>query len=294
MSALLTRAIPAARGGALSPSHHQPGFTVSVVIPAKNEAKNIAWVLEHMPLSVDEVIVVDGSSTDRTVEVAKAVRPDVVIVHEPARGKGTAMRTGFEAARGVFVVVLDADGSMDPRDIDTYVEALAAGADLVKGSRYMAGGGSTDLTLYRSFGNRALLFLSNLLYRQSFSELCYGYMALRASRIPELRLEATGFEIETEIVTKAVRHGFAIAEVPSNEKPRISGESNLNAVRDGLRILRTMLVEWLPWRNRPVAAGAAAGAAAASGPEAWLEQIEEAIGEAVHAAEPEAVPVAVD
>jgi hypothetical protein len=276
MSTYTYGTIAATREGGLTPSHHQPGFTVSVIIPAKNEARNIAWVLERMPLSVDEVIVVDGSSTDRTIEVARAVRPDVVIISEPARGKGTAMRTGFEAARGIFVVVLDADGSMDPRDIDLYVEQLAAGADLVKGSRYMDGGGSTDLTMVRSLGNRALLFASNLIYRQSFTELCYGYMALRTSRIPELRLEATGFEIETEIVTKAVRHGLAVAEVPSRETPRISGESNLHAFRDGMRIVRTILREALPWRNRRVAVPVMEATAART-PETWIEQLEERI-----------------
>ena len=276
MSALTYPAVGTIRNEATGLSHHRPGFTVSVIIPAKNEARNIAWVLEHMPLSVDEVIVVDGNSTDRTIEVARAIRPDVVIVSEPGRGKGTAMRTGFEVARGIFVVVLDADGSMDPRDIDLYVEQLAAGADLVKGSRYLTGGGSTDLTRVRSLGNRALLFASNLIYRQSFTELCYGFMALRTSRIPELRLEATGFEIETEIVTKAVRHGFAVAEVPSRESPRISGASNLHAFRDGIRIVRTILREARPWRNRPVAVPVM-GATHESVPESWIDQLEERI-----------------
>ena len=276
MSALTYPTVGAFSDEASAPSHHQSGFTVSVVVPAKNEARNIAWVLERMPLSVDEVIVVDGHSTDRTIEVARAIRPDVVIVSEHGRGKGTAMRTGFAVARGVFVVVLDADGSMDPRDINLYVEQLAAGADLVKGSRYIAGGGSTDLTRVRSLGNRALLFASNLIYRQSFTELCYGFMALRTSRIPELRLEATGFEIETEIVTKAVRHGFAVAEVPSRETPRISGASNLHAFRDGMRIVRTILREALPWRNRRVAVPVM-GATSTHRPETWIEQLEERV-----------------
>lgn len=276
MSALTYPTVGIIRDEASAPSHHQAGYTVSVVIPAKNEAGNIAWVLERMPLSVDEVIVVDGNSTDQTIQVARAIRPDVVIVPEPGRGKGTAMRTGFEAARGIFVVFLDADGSMDPRDIDLYVEQLAAGADLVKGSRYIAGGGSTDLTVVRSLGNRALLFVSNLLYRQSFTELCYGFMALRTSRIPELRLGATGFEIETEIVTKAVRHGFAVVEVPSRETPRISGESNLRAFRDGMRILRTILREALPWRNRRVPVPVMA-VTSTHVPERWIEQLEERI-----------------
>jgi glycosyltransferase involved in cell wall biosynthesis len=219
---------------------------ITVMIPAKNEEGNIAWVLRHMPPSVDEVILVDGQSSDRTVEIAQAVRPDIVVLSEPPRGKGAAMRAGFAAATGDYVVVMDADGSMDPADVDAYVAALEAGADLVKGSRYMNGGGSTDLTVIRSLGNRFLLVVANVLYRQRFSELCYGFLALRTSRIPELRLQATGFEIEAEIVCRSVREGLRVAEIPSQESPRISGASNLHAVRDGLRILRTVLRAALP------------------------------------------------
>lgn len=215
--------------------------SVTVLIPAKNEAGNIAWVLRNMPPSVDEVVLVDGNSTDRTVEVARAIRPDIVVVNERARGKGAAMRTGFDVARGAYVVVMDADGSMNPADVDAYVAALDDGADLVKGSRYMQGGSSTDLTTVRSLGNRALLALSNLLFRQQFTELCYGYFALRARRIAELQLEADGFEIETEVVCRSVRQGLIIREIPSHETPRISGESNLHPFRDGVRILRAML-----------------------------------------------------
>jgi cellulose synthase/poly-beta-1,6-N-acetylglucosamine synthase-like glycosyltransferase len=214
---------------------------VSVVIPAKNEEANIAWVLRHLPLSVDEVILVDGNSTDRTVEVARAIRPDIIVIEEPGRGKGTAMRAGFATARGAYVVVLDADGSMDPADIDRFVGALEAGADLVKGSRYIEGGSSSDLTFVRSLGNRVLLFASNLIYGQRFTELCYGFMALRRSRIDELQLVATGFEIETEIVCRSVVQGLRITELPSTEAARISGVSNLHAVRDGLRIVGTIM-----------------------------------------------------
>jgi len=252
---------------------HARWATVSVVIPARNEAANIAWVLEHMPLSVDEVILVDGNSTDRTIEVARAVRPDIVVIQEPAPGKGSAVRAGFAAARGTFIAMLDADGSMDPAEVDALIEALAGGADLAKGSRYLNGGGSTDITVLRSFGNRMLLLASNLLYRQSFTELCYGYMAVRASRIPGLELRATGFEIEAELVSKAIRNGLSVVEVPSREASRISGESSLHPFRDGWRILRTIARESAPWRiRRPVPADEPGEH---HGPEAWLEQLED-------------------
>lgn len=219
-------------------------LSVSVVVPAKNEAQNIGWVLERMPSYVDEVIIVDGLSTDGTLEVAKMISPDVIVVHEERPGKGAAMRAGMTIARGEVVVVMDADGSMDPEEIHLYVTAIDGGADLAKGSRFLAGAGSTDITRLRRLGNLQLLALANTLFRTNFTELCYGYMALRRSAISSLALDADGFEIETQIVTRAVRAGLRIAEVPSQEAPRRYGESNLRTFRDGSRVLRTMLREW--------------------------------------------------
>jgi glycosyltransferase involved in cell wall biosynthesis len=214
--------------------------SVSLVIPAKNEAANLPWVLSRIPSFVDEVLIVDGLSTDGTIEVAQQLRSDIVVVHEMQPGKGAAVRAGFAAARGDVVVMLDADGSMDPAEIGRFVQAIEDGADLAKGSRRVDGGGSADLTAIRDLGNRGLLRTANLLFGTDFSELCYGYMAVRRSRIAELGLLSHGFEIETEIVTRAVRCGLAIVEVPSFEAPRRAGASNLSAIRDGLRIVRTL------------------------------------------------------
>jgi glycosyltransferase involved in cell wall biosynthesis len=215
--------------------------TVSVVIPAKNEAANIPWVLARVPSWVDEIIVVDGLSTDGTLEVARECVPDVIAVHEMRPGKGAAVRAGFTAARGEIIVMLDADGSMDPAEIDRFVRAIEDGADLAKGSRRLSGGGSADLTTLRDLGNRALLAIANTMFGVRFSELCYGYMAMRRSRVDELGLVADGFEIETEIVVRSVVSGLAVSEVPSFEAPRRAGASNLNVVRDGLRILATLV-----------------------------------------------------
>ena len=214
--------------------------TVSVVIPAKNEAANLPWVLSHLPDGIDELILVDGVSTDDTIEVARRHVPQVVVVHETRPGKGAAIRAGFTAATGDIIVMLDADGSMDPREIGRYVDAIRGGATLAKGSRRLAEGGSADITFIRDLGNRALLAMANLMFGTRFSELCYGFMALRRSAIADLNLCSDGFEIETEIVVRTVRAGLPVAEVPSFEFPRRSGASNLNAVRDGLRIVRTL------------------------------------------------------
>lgn len=215
--------------------------TVSVVIPARNEAKNIGWVLEGLPKRVTEVVLVDGRSRDGTIEVARRVRPDIVVVSDPVLGKGAAVRAGLEAATGDIVVMLDADGSMDPKEIERFVSAIEGGSDVVKGSRFLEGGGSTDLTLLRSVGNRFLLLVVNLLYRSQFTELCYGYFAFRRDAVPRLDLQAIGFEIETEIVVRAVRANLRVSEVPSMEAKRHFGQSNLKPVRDGCRVLRTLL-----------------------------------------------------
>jgi len=114
--------------------------TVGVVIPALNEERNLPHVLPRIPTWVREVILVDGHSTDRTVEVARRLRPRIRIVHQQGRGKGAALRTGFKAAVGDIIVMLDADGSTDPREIPAYIGALLAGADFVKGSRFLQGG----------------------------------------------------------------------------------------------------------------------------------------------------------
>jgi glycosyltransferase involved in cell wall biosynthesis len=217
---------------------------VSLVIPAKDEARNVAWVLRRLPPDIDEVILVDGRSVDDTVAVAQAVRPDIVVVAERAPGKGAAMRTGMEIARCDVIVLLDADGSMDPHEIDRYVQA-AEDADLVKGSRFAARGGSDDISFLRRLGNRTLLGLVNVLYGARLTDLCYGFCAVRRDALPALDLRCDGFEIETEMTVRALRAGLRVREVPSFEAPRRYGESHLRTIRDGARVLRTLLRERL-------------------------------------------------
>ena len=214
---------------------------MSVVIPAMNEERNIGWVLERMPETVDEVILVDGNSEDETVAVSREVRPDIRVVGQERPGKGAALRAGFAAARGDYIVMIDADRSMDPAEIHRYLDLLDEGHDLVKGSRFMDGGGTTDMELIRKLGNGVLRGLVNGLFRTDFTDLCYGFFAFRRNRLEDLALRSDGFEIETELVVRAIKADLRIGEVPSFESPRAYGESNLNTWRDGTRVLRTLL-----------------------------------------------------
>jgi glycosyltransferase involved in cell wall biosynthesis len=219
--------------------------TISVVIPTLNEAANLPHVLTRVPESVDEVIIVDGHSIDDTVGVARAIRPGVRVVLQDGRGKGTALACGFAAATGEIIVMLDADGSTDPEEIPRFVAALLAGADFAKGSRFAPGGSSADITGLRQLGNRALRVLVNVLYGTDYSDLCYGYNAFWRHCLVHMDVSSHGFEVETLINVRVARAGLKVAEVPSVEHERLFGESNLHPVRDGLRVLRTIVTERL-------------------------------------------------
>ncbi len=235
-----------------------PPLRLSVVVPALNEERNLPYVLGRMPADIDEVILVDGGSTDETVAVATRLLPSVKVVHQTRTGKGNALACGFAACTGDIIVMIDADGSTDPAETPRSVEALPAGADLAKGPRFRPGGGSHDITRFRRFGNFFLNLIVNVLFGTRFTDLCYGYnafwrTALKVMDLPDVdlprprsgeRLWGDGFEIETLINVRVASHGLRIKEVASVEAARLHGVSNLNAFGDGLRVLRTILVEY--------------------------------------------------
>jgi glycosyltransferase involved in cell wall biosynthesis len=231
--------------------------TVSVVIPAKNEAQNLPHVFAGLPQGLHEVILVDGDSKDDTVRVARSLRPDITVIGQTRKGKGNALACGFAAATGDFIVMLDADGSTDPAEIPRFVNALKEGADFAKGSRFMPGAGSSDISRVRQMGNYWLNKIVNLLYGTRYTDLCYGYNAFRReclsvidlnagdsdSTDKEVMLWGDGFEVETLINVRIAKAGLHVFEVPSFERTRYYGTSNLNAFSDGMRVLRTIHVE---------------------------------------------------
>ncbi len=246
-------------------SHPHPGPrrsahpTVTVVVPARNEARNLQVVLPRIAAvspAVHEIIVVDGDSTDGSADAARRTLPGARVLSQTRRGKGNAMACGFAAATGDVIVMFDADGSADPAEIPAFVAALVAGADFAKGSRFTAGGGSDDITLLRRTGNAGLNGVANALFGTSYTDLCYGYNAFWADLLPVLDLPdphapapgdemlwGDGFEIETVLNCRVAAAGLRITEVPSVERRRIFGESNLRTFIDGTRVLRTLAAE---------------------------------------------------
>jgi glycosyltransferase involved in cell wall biosynthesis len=202
-------------------------------------------VLGRIPAWVDDVVIVDGGSRDATIEVALAAYPTARIFSQTSEGKGGALLEGFGHANTDIIVTLDADGSTDPAEIPRFLAALRTGADFAKGTRFIAGGGSADLTYIRRFGNAGLTFLVNRTFGTRFSDLCYGYNAFWRRCLPDLAIDLTGFEIETLLTLRAVRTGIRIVEVPSYESARFSGNRRINTARDGVRVLRTICSERL-------------------------------------------------
>jgi hypothetical protein len=245
---------------------------ISIVIPARNEARNLEVVLPELP-EVDQVVVVDGQSVDGTLDVARQILPNVTTVEQTRRGKGNALACGFEAAFGDIVIMFDADGSADPAEIPNFVNALTAGGDFAKGTRFQAGGGSMDITVLRRAGNAALNQLTNRLFHTRFTDLCYGYNAMWRDIVPSLGLPPVnppgtinpmpwgdGFEIETVINCRIAAAGLKIVEVPSVERERIFGDTNLRTFADGSRVLRTIMAEYFRFRGTRQAAVAKARA----------------------------------
>lgn len=229
--------------------------TVSVVIPVKNEARNLPIVFRTVPAWVDEVILVDGRSVDDTLAVARRCRPDVKIVNQTGAGKGDALLAGFDACSGDIIVMIDGDGSTDGAEIVRFVGALVAGADYAKGSRFANSGGSDDINLARRLGNRVLCGMVNLAFRTRYTDLCYGYNAFWARHLPALGLDCIGFEIETMMNIRVAKAGLRVQEVPSHEFRRIHGVSNLHVFVDGWRILKVITREAFRYRIQQRRAG---------------------------------------
>ena len=223
-----------------TPTSKQP--TITVVIPTLNEAANLGYVLDLLPQMVSEVIIVDGHSTDDTVAVALAARPDARIVLQDGKGKGDALSCGFKLSTGEITVMLDADGSTDPAEIPRFVAALTNGYDFAKGTRFMTGGGSIDITPFRRIGNWCLTRIVNQIWHVHYSDLCYGYNAFWTRCLPVMA-DCSGFEVETLMNIRLAGSTTRVIEVPSVEACRRNGASNLRVGRDGLRVFRTIVAE---------------------------------------------------
>lgn len=218
---------------------------VSVIIPTLNEVSNIEHVFPFIPQFVDEIIVIDGDSIDGTREEILKFRKDAKIIIHKIPGKGAAMHLGFKIATGDLIIMMDADGSHDPKELVALVDPILNGYDVAKASRLLPGGGSDDFTAFRRFGNKIFITIVNKLYRTNYTDLCYGYRAFKKEALQKMNCKSDGFEIETEQSIRMIKARLKVKEVPSFEAKRKYGDSRLNAIKDGWRILALIISEYI-------------------------------------------------
>lgn len=210
---------------------------VSVLIPAYNEEEGLPKVIEEIPDVVDEIIVVDDGSTDRTFEVAKNFNVKVCR-HETNRGKTAAIYTGVENATGDIIVLTDADYTYPGSAIVELVEEVGNGADLVIGSRFMKN--PKNVPRFNSIGNRIFSFLAAYISGEYITDSQSGLRAFKKDLLEKLRIKAKGLEFETEMTAKVAKLGYKIVEVPIEYRERV-GESKLRPVTDGFRMFLSLL-----------------------------------------------------
>src|SRR6266542_1548666 len=217
---------------------------VSVVIPCLDEAETIAecvttakTVLEQSGLDGD-VLVVDNGSTDGSGDLARGA--GALVVEEPRRGYGSAYLAGLAAARGDYIVMVDADLTYDFNEIPQFVRELENGAQVVIGNR-MQNIKPGAMPLLSRLGNPLLSGFLNVLHRTSVHDAHCGMRALRRDVVPILNLRTVGMEFASEMVIRATREHLDVREVPIALHPRV-GTSKLSPFRDGWRHLRVILV----------------------------------------------------
>jgi glycosyltransferase involved in cell wall biosynthesis len=215
--------------------------SVTVLVCTFNEEKNLPYVLPNIPGWVEEVLLIDGHSTDNTVSVARKLLPNIRIEYQPNTGKDDAMKYGISLATGEIVVTLDADGNTDPKEIPNFIEPLLNGYDFVKGSRFLKIK-PLHMPKHRRFGNWVLCAEVNILFGAKFTDVCSGYNSFWKKAWEKIKFPEE-FGYEPLILIRAKRAHLKIAEIATLDTGRISGKSKLPSWRQGWRGLKTILLE---------------------------------------------------
>lgn len=218
----------------------------SVIIPAYNEENNITKVItdvlkltKKFPL---EIIVVDDGSKDKTVSVAKKAGAHKVITYKKNKGKGGAFRVGIDAAKGEYIVQIDADHQFQPNEIPIFVKALDEGADVVIGTRFSGGKiEKGSITFKNYFGNWVMSFATSLASEKRITDVMAGFKGFKRDAFLALDLKERHFEYEAETVTKACRMGMKLIQLPITYTKRRGGTSGIRALQDGVNVLKAII-----------------------------------------------------
>lgn len=216
---------------------------VTVLICTLDEAENLPHVLPKIPGWVHEILMIDGHSTDKTVEVAKTMRPEVTVLYQPGKGKGDALKCGIEHASGDIIVTLDADGATDPEEMPKFIEPLLDGYDFAKGSRFLQRF-PHNKPWHRILGNWVIVMTFNILFLRKYTDLCSGYNAFRRKKVAQVNLfSPDGFENEPLINTRAKKKGLRIIEVGHSDEGRLGGDVKEQSWRQGFKAIKSIIRE---------------------------------------------------
>jgi glycosyltransferase involved in cell wall biosynthesis len=226
-------------------------FLVSVIIPVFNEEVTIGDVVTRIKKTMEklevtyEVLVVDDGSYDRSAKIARERK--ATVLREYHKGKGFALRCGFSHAKGELIVTLDADGSHKPEEIPLVLRSLMDNkADFVVGSRFAnSEDNKTKIPKINRAGNRLFNTMTGYLTGLKITDSQSGFRAIRASLIKRMNLGSHGYEVESEMLVKALRMGARVAETPISFDQRTVGSSKLDPIRDGTRILYAIIASYL-------------------------------------------------
>ena len=226
-------------------------FSVSVVIPVFNEELTIGDIVARTRSTLEqfklpyEVLVIDDGSVDRSAEISQA--SEAVVLREAHQGKGHALRLGFKRAKGDVIVALDSDGSHQPEEIPLILRSMMENkVDFVIGSRFL----NTDVNNAKipnvnRIGNRMFSDLIRLFTGVKISDSQSGFRAIRSSVIEKMKLKSRGYEVESEMLVKALKMGVRVAEIPISFEQRTVGKSKLDPLKDGTKILYSIIRSYL-------------------------------------------------
>lgn len=217
----------------------------SIIIPCHNEADSIGPVVRDVMNIVPdaEIIVVDDGSTDDTARIVEAIDSVRLFRQESNFGKGVALRRGIKEAKGEVIVFMDADGQDEPADLPLLLDQIEKGHPFVNGSKFIGIIEQGAISLPNYYGNLFMSGLINLLFGSWVTDSQSGFRAIEKKYVDRWRLSSNEYEIETEMLCKALKSGLRIQDVPVTRKPRTAGSTGFKRVRNGLRVLGMILKE---------------------------------------------------
>jgi glycosyltransferase involved in cell wall biosynthesis len=225
-------------------------FFVSVVIPVFNEEQTIGDIITRTKRTLKqmgvpyEVLVVDDGSVDRSADISQG--KEAHVIREAHQGKGYALRSGFRQAKGELIVTLDSDGSHKPEEIPLVARCIREDrADLVIGTRFSDSVNKTKIPKVNRTGNRLFNDLIGFITGVKISDSQSGFRAIKSSLVKRMKLHSRGYEVESEMLVKALRIGARVTETPISFDQRTIGISKLDPIRDGIRILYAIVASYL-------------------------------------------------